>query len=76
MVARDVQQGHVEAADEVFEVVPGQVAAAEDEVRLQGRQPFAVESLFDLVGDGEDARVELLDALEPQGGPGLVDGDE
>jgi hypothetical protein len=55
VVARDVQQGDVEPADQVLEVVERQVAAADDEVGLDAGQAIAVETLIDLVGDREDA---------------------
>jgi hypothetical protein len=57
MVARDIQQGHVEPADQVLEVVEREVTAAEDEVGLEVPKPVAVQRLLDLVGDGEDPRV-------------------
>ena len=56
MVPGYVEQGHVEPAEQVFEVVEGEVTAAEDQVGVEVSQPVAVQRLFDLVGDGEDAR--------------------
>lgn len=59
MVARHVEKGNVQPADEVLEVVERQVAAAQDQVRPDRRELVAVESLLDLVGDGEDAQLGL-----------------
>jgi hypothetical protein len=56
VVAGNVEHRHVEPADQVLEVVEGEVAAPQDELRPQGRQPVAVQRLVDLVGDGQDAR--------------------
>ena len=55
MVARHVQQRHVEAADDVLEVVPGQVPAREDDVSLEIQELVPVQALVDLVRDGENA---------------------
>jgi hypothetical protein len=59
VVARDVEQRDVEPADEILQIVEGQVAAAEDQVGPDLRQAVAVETLIDLVGNGEDARLSL-----------------
>jgi hypothetical protein len=57
VVARHVEQRDVEAADQVLEIVEGQVAAAQDQVGPDLRQALAVETFIDLVGDGEDAQL-------------------
>ncbi len=57
MIAGDVEERHIHAAHEVFEVVERQVTTGQDQVWLEGREPVAVQRLIDLVGDGEDARV-------------------
>src|SRR5260370_1364931 len=55
VVARHVQQGHVEAADDVLEIVGGQVPAAEDDIGCEPDELVAVQALVDLVRDREDA---------------------
>jgi hypothetical protein len=55
VIARDVVKGDVEPRDEVLEVVERKVAATENQVDVQRRQPVSVERFVDLVGDGEDA---------------------
>jgi hypothetical protein len=56
VVAGDVKQRDVEAADQILEVVERKVPAAEHDVRPHRGQLVAVEALFDLVRDGEDAQ--------------------
>jgi hypothetical protein len=56
VVARYVQQRHVETADDVLEVVPGQVSARQDDVRLEIQELVSVQALVNLVRDGENAR--------------------
>jgi hypothetical protein len=56
VVAGHVEQRDVEAADEIFEVVEGQVAAAEHHVRPDLGQLVRVKAFLDLVRDGEDAQ--------------------
>jgi len=56
VVAGNIKERHVERAHEVFEVVERQVAAAKNEVGARAAQPVTVQSLIDLVGDGEYAR--------------------
>jgi hypothetical protein len=76
VVARHVEQGNVETADEIFEVVEGQVAASEHEIGSHVGQPVAVEAFVDLVRNREDARglasenVQLR-SLEAKRGPGV-----
>ena len=64
MVAWDVEERHVEPADQIFEVVEGQVAAAHNEVRLDGAQPVAIETFVDFVGDGEYAQCSRYTRLK------------
>jgi hypothetical protein len=56
MVPRHVQQRHIEAADQVLEVIEREVAARENDVRPIRAKPVSVKSLVDLVGDREDAQ--------------------
>jgi len=56
VVAGNIEERHVEPADDVLEVVEGKIAAAQDEVRFDRGQAIAIQRLVDLVGDGEDAR--------------------
>jgi hypothetical protein len=60
MVARHVQQRHVEPAHEVFEVVERQVAAGDRQVGPQRGQAVGVQRLVDLVRDREDARQRFV----------------
>jgi hypothetical protein len=72
VVAGNVQQRDVETADEVFKVIERQVPASEHQVRPQGGQLFAVETLLDLVGDGEDTQLGLVvGGGGPQRMPGI-----
>lgn len=57
MIAGHVEKRNVEPADQVLEIVEGQVAAAQDQVGPDLRQAIAIEAFIDLVGDGEDAQV-------------------
>ena len=59
VVAVDVVEGAIEDGDDIFEIVVGQVAAADDEVDVGGGQAQvgAVDARFDLVADGQDAVV-------------------
>ena len=62
MVAGHVQQGDVEPADQVLEVVERQVAAAQDEVGPDAGQAIAVQTVIDLVGNREDAQCAIRPA--------------
>jgi hypothetical protein len=57
VIAGHVEKRNVEPADQVLEIVEGQVAAAQDQVGPDLRQAIAIEAFIDLVGDGEDAQV-------------------
>ena len=55
MIARHVQQRHIEAADDVLEIVKGKIPAAKYDVGLQTVELVSIEPLIDLVRDGKDA---------------------
>src|SRR5207249_3747819 len=55
VVAGHVHQRLVRPADQVLEVVEGQVAAGDDQVGPKLCEQVAVEGLLDLVRDGQDA---------------------
>jgi len=56
VVAVDGVQGDVEFADEIVEVIRGQVASAQDDVRRSSgaQRVVAVQARINLVGDGQD----------------------
>jgi len=56
VVAGDVEDRNVEAADEVLEIIERQVAATKNELRPDRIELVAVKALVDLVGNREDAR--------------------
>jgi hypothetical protein len=56
VVSGHVQDRNVEAADQVLEVVEGQVATRQDDVGPIGAEPISIKGLVDLVGDREDAQ--------------------
>ena len=56
MVARHVEQRHIEAADDVLQVVEGKVPATKHDVGLQAVELVSVEPFVDLVRDRKDAR--------------------
>jgi len=64
VVAGYVQKGDVETADQVLEIVEGQVAAGKDDVGPDRREPVAVERLVDLIADREDARLSRYTRLK------------
>jgi hypothetical protein len=55
VVAWDVEERHVEAGDDVLEVVEGKIATTENDVGLQPGELVAVEAFVDLVRDRKDA---------------------
>jgi len=56
VVAGDVEEGDVEPADDVLEVLEGQVAGRENQVGTEAPQLRAVERFVDLIGDCQDPR--------------------
>jgi hypothetical protein len=57
VISGHVEKRNVQPADEILQVVEGEVAAADDDVRPDRREPVPVEAVFDLVADGEDAQL-------------------
>lgn len=60
MVAVDGEERHVEATDQVIQVVGRQVAAAKDQIRLGARvgcASVAIQARINLVGDSQDLQV-------------------
>src|SRR4029077_7131973 len=52
----DVDEGDIQPAHDVLEIVEGKVAGGDDEVGPEALELVAVESFLDLVGDRQDAR--------------------
>jgi hypothetical protein len=55
VVAWDVKERHVEAGDDVLEVVEGKIATTENDVGLEPGELVTVEAFVDLVRDRKDA---------------------
>ena len=63
VITGDEQQGNVEHRHEILEIVEGQIAAGHYEIGMESPDPLVVESLVDLIGDGQDPHQKALTVL-------------